>query len=123
MPRSHRRSQLATKQVNGKLEEVTLVRPGVGTETVALAEGSTLGDLCRQAGINASDSSILIDGRELVDQLLLKAGMVVTVMPQPERALGARSWRDLMGDFHEDPAFEEVMSIVEAERKAEKEQE
>ncbi len=35
---------------------------------------------------------------------------------------GVRTWRDLMGDFHDDPAFEEVMRIVEAERKAEKEE-
>jgi hypothetical protein len=35
---------------------------------------------------------------------------------------GDRNWRDLMGDFHDDPAFEEVMRIVEAERKAEKEE-
>jgi hypothetical protein len=39
-----------------------------------------------------------------------------------EGSSGVRSWRDLMGDFHDDPAFEEVMRIVEAERKAEKEE-
>ena len=113
---------MATKQVNGKLDEVTLVRPGVGTETIALAEGSTLGDLLRQAGIKASDSAVLIDGKELADQLVLKNGMVVTVMPQPERAAGPRSWRDLMGDFHDNPAFEEMMQAVQAARDAEKEQ-
>jgi len=34
---------------------------------------------------------------------------------------GDRSWRDLMGDFHDDPAFEEMMQAVQAERDAEKE--
>jgi hypothetical protein len=34
---------------------------------------------------------------------------------------GVRTWRDLMGDFHDDPAFEEMMQAVQAERDAEKE--
>ncbi len=65
---------------------------------------------------------MLIDGRELADQLALKNGMVVTVMPRAEQAAGPRSWRDLMGDFHDDPAFEEMMRFVWAAREAEKEQ-
>ena len=74
---------MGTKQVNGKTEEVTLVRPGIGTETVALPEGSTLADLLRQAGVKTRNSSIFIDGRELAEHLVLKNGMVITVVPQP----------------------------------------
>ena len=32
------------------------------------------------------------------------------------------SWRELMGDFHDDPAFEEMMQAVEGARDAEKEE-
>jgi len=52
---------MGTEQVNGKREGVTLLRPGIGTETMVLTEGSTLADLLRQAGVKPSNSSIFID--------------------------------------------------------------
>lgn len=112
---------MGTEQVNGKREGVTLLRPGIGTETMVLTEGSTLADLLRQAGVRPSNSSIFIDGRELAEHLVLKNGMVITVVPQAKNA-ATQSWRDLMGDFHDDPAFEEMMQAVQAARDAEKEQ-
>ena len=50
--------------------------------------------------------------------------MVITVVPQASKqnAASQESWRDLMGDFHDDPAFEEMMQAVQAARDAEKEQ-
>jgi sulfur carrier protein ThiS len=114
---------MATEQINGKLEEVTIVRPGVGTETVALAEGSTLGDLLRQAGVNASDSTVLIDGGELADQFVLKNGMVVTVVPRAAKDGAGESWRETVGMFKDDPAFEEMMRFVWAAREAERDAE
>jgi sulfur carrier protein ThiS len=113
---------MGTEQVNGKREGVTLLRPGIGTETIVLPEGSTLADLLRQAGVNPRSSSIFIDGRELAEHLVLKNGMVITVVPQAKNAASQESWRDLMGDFHDDPAFEEMMQAVQAARDAEKEQ-
>jgi len=112
---------MSTEQVTGKREEVTLLRPGIGTETMDFTEGSTLADLLRQAGVKPISSSIFVDGRELAEHLVLKNGMVITVVPQVENA-ASRSWRDLMGDFHDDPAFEEMMQAVQAARDAEKEQ-
>ena len=114
---------MGTEQVNGKCEGVTLLRPGIGAETIVLPEGSTLADLLRQAGIKPRSSSIVIDGRELAEHLVLKNGMVITVVPQViQNAASQESWRDLMGDFHDDPAFEEMMQAVQAARDAEKEQ-
>jgi len=113
---------MGTEQVNGKREGVTLLRPGIGTETMVLTEGSTLADLLRQAGVKPSNSSIVIDGRELAEHLVLKNGMVITVVPQVKNAASQESWRDLMGDFHDDTAFEEMMQAVQAARDAEKEQ-
>ncbi len=46
--------------------------------------------------------------------------MVITVMPPPRNAASERSWRDLMGDFHDDPVFDEMMEAVQAARDAEK---
>src|SRR4051812_31612975 len=111
---------MGTKQVNGKIEGVTLIRPGIGTETVVLPEGSTLADLLRQGGVNTSNSSVSIDGKEPAEYLVLRDGMEVTVVPQPKNAAGPQSWRDLMGGFHDDPAFEEMMQAVQAARDAEK---
>lgn len=111
---------MATEQVNGKLAGVTLLRPGVGAEKIVLPEGSTLADLLRQAGVKSSSPSIFIDGGESAEHLVLRAGMVITIVPQVKNA-AIQSWRDLMGDFHDDPDHEEMMQSVQAARDAEKE--
>jgi len=108
------------KQKSGQAEGVTLLRPGVGAKKIVLAEGATLADLLRQENVATSNSVVTVDGKELAEYLVLREGMVITVMPPPRNAASERSWRDLMGDFHDDPVFDEMMEAVQAARDAEK---
>ena len=113
---------MATKQAKAKHGGITLLRPGVGAETFDLAEGCTLADLLRQANVEPRHSSVMIDGKELAEHLVLRDGMVITVAPGPRTRRARDRGAISMGDFHNDSAFEEVMRLVEEERKAEKEQ-
>jgi hypothetical protein len=125
--------QVSIKQVDRKTITVTLERPGAGTKVVELTQGSTIADLLRQTEADACHSHVFIGDKDLTEYVVLEEGMTVFLVPRPNKAAddveggspdrsedGDRNWRDLMGDFHDDPAFEEVMRIVEAERKAEK---
>lgn len=113
---------MGIKQKSEQAVTVTLLRPGVEAKNIDLPEGSTLADLLRQENVGTRSSSIAIDGKELAEHLVLRAGMVITVIPQAKSAASERSWRDFMGDFHNDPVFEEIMQAIEEERRAEKEQ-
>jgi len=113
---------MGIKQKSGQAEGVTLIRPGVGVQKIVLAEGATLADLLRQENVGTRNSVVTVDGKELAEHLVLREGMVITVVPQPRNAASERSWRDLMGDFHDDPVFEEMMQAIEDNRQREKEQ-
>ena len=104
-----------------KVKKVTLLRPGFEAQEFSLPAGSTLADLLRAAQASAQGQEILIDGRPVEEVLALSQGAVVSLRPRPTPAAGAQSWLDTMGMFHNDPAFEEMMRAVEAEREAEKE--
>lgn len=112
---------MSIKQVDRKTITVTLVRPGVGTKVVELTEGSTVADLLRQTGASVCHSNVFISDKDLTEYAVLQEGMTVFLVPQPKNAASEQSWRDLMGDFHDDPAFEELMQAVQAARDAEKE--
>ncbi len=112
---------MSIKQADRKTITIALVRPGVGTEVVELTEGSTVADLLRQTGASACHSNVFIGDKDLAEFVVLEAGMTVFLVPQPKNAASQKSWRELMGDFHDDPAFEEMMQAVQAERDAEKE--
>jgi sulfur carrier protein ThiS len=113
---------VSIKQIDRKTITVTLVRPGVGTKVVELAEGSTVADLLRQIDASACHSNVFIGDKDLAEFAVLEEGMTVSLVPQPKNAASQVSWHDLMGDFHDDPAFEEMMQAVQAARDAEKEQ-
>jgi hypothetical protein len=112
---------MGNKQIDGRIEEVTLVRPGIGAETVFVPEGSSLSELLRQADVQTDQRAVFIDQKPMSDHVVVKTGMVITIVPQPKNAANCRSWRDLMGNFQDDPAFEEMMQAVQAERDDEKE--
>ena len=112
---------MSIKQVDRKVTMVTLLRPGVGSQPVILPEGSTLADFLRGSGAGTSHSMVLVDGKRLEELVIPKAGTVITIVPAPENAASRESWHELMGDFHNDPVFEEMMQAVEEARDAEKE--
>ncbi len=105
---------------------VTLYRPGTEMQTFTLPEGATLADLLREAGVEARDSGLLIDGRSIEALMTLRPGMRVTILPEPIGAGGIRSWRDTIGMFADDPDFEEMVqagrAIREADRQAAREE-
>jgi sulfur carrier protein ThiS len=113
---------MGIKEIDGRIEEVTLIRPGIGAETMVVPEGSSLSELLRQADIETDQRAVFIDQKPISDHVVVKTGMVITIVPQPKNAAESRSWKHLVGNFHDDPAFEEMMQAVQAERDAEKEQ-
>jgi hypothetical protein len=106
--------------------EVTLLRPDGDSQTVALPEGATLADLLREAGAADRNPGILIDGRPLEEAMILRPGMIVTIVPEPPQAPPKKDWRRTVGMFADDPTFDEFIAecraIREADRKATLEQ-
>jgi sulfur carrier protein ThiS len=111
-------TQVSIKQVDRKTITVTLVRPGIGTEVVELTEGSTVADLLRQTGANACHSNVFIGDKDLAEYAVLEEGVTVFLVPQPKNAADREPWRETIGMFKDDPAFEEMMEAVWAEREA-----
>jgi len=50
--------------------------------------------------------------------VLLEEGMTVLLVPQPKYAADREPWRETIGMFKDNPAFEEMMEAVWAEREA-----
>jgi hypothetical protein len=102
--------------------QVTLLRPDVGSQTIMLPEGATLADLLREAGAAIRSPNILIDGRPIEEIMILKAGMMITIQPEPPQAPREKDWRRTVGMFANDPTFDEFLAecraIREADRKA-----
>lgn len=102
---------------------VTVLRLGLGKEVYVLPEGSTLADLLRKAGESLDRQDVMIDGRPLAERIVLQSGMIVSVVPKSNGTVAAAPWRETIGMFRDDPAFEEMMRDVEAARNAERDQE
>jgi sulfur carrier protein ThiS len=109
---------VSIKQVDRKTITVTLVGPGVGTEVVELTEGSTVADLLRQTDASACHSNVFIGDKDLAEFAVLEEGMTVFLVPQPKNAADREPWRETIGMFKDNPAFEEMMQAVWAEREA-----
>jgi len=109
---------VSIKQIDRKTITVTLVRPGVGTKIVELAEGSTVADLLRQTDASACHSNVFIGDKDLAEFAVLEEGMTVFLVPQPKNAADREPWRETIGMFKDNPAFEEMMQAVWAEREA-----
>jgi hypothetical protein len=100
--------------------EVILLRHGVGKQGFHLPAGATLGDLFRAADVNGASQEIFVDGKSVEELLVLEPGMVVSVVPRPERRPSVGSWREGLGMLSGDPVFLEVCEAVEKSREAEK---
>lgn len=111
-------TEVSIKQVDRKTITVTLVRPGVGTKVVELTEGSTVADLLCQTGVSTCHSNVFIGDKDLAEYAVLEEGMTVLLVPQPKNAADREPWRETIGMFKDDPAFEEMMEAVWAEREA-----
>ncbi len=109
---------MSIKQIDRKTITVTLVRPGVGTKVVELTEGSTVADLLRQTDASACHSNVFIGDKDLAEFVVLATGMTVFLVPQPKNAADREPWRETLGMFKDNPAFEEMMEAVWAEREA-----
>jgi hypothetical protein len=113
---------MATVSSEKRTIEVRLLRTGQDLRTYTLPEGATLADLMREADTTYRSSNLLVDGRYLESAIVLKSGMLITIMPEPAGTPGIRSWRDTVGMFADDPDFEEMVeagrSIREADRQA-----
>jgi len=99
---------------------LTLIREGIGREDYTLREGATLADLLRQAQTQTKGAMIFIDGRSLEEYLVLKSGMIVSVVPGPRTAAADERWRETFGMFRDNEPFREMSEAVEASRKAKK---
>lgn len=99
---------------------VSLVGPDGEARGFVMPVGSSLADLLRVGEVDAGMARVTIDGRTPEEALILPPGAVVSVTPKVSGPEPARGWRDLMGGFADDPAFDEMMRVVEAEREAEK---
>jgi sulfur carrier protein ThiS len=111
------------KPKQGKKNGVTLtvIRQGIGRQDYALPEGATLADLLREAQTETEHEIIQIDGKSLEEHLVLKTGMIVTIVPMPGNAAADERWRETIGMFHGNESFRELVEAVEASREAEKE--
>jgi hypothetical protein len=106
--------------------EVTVLRPGGGSQTFTLPNGARLGDLLREAGATILSPNVLIDGRPIEEAVILKSGMTISILPEPPQEPSKRDWRSTVGIVQDTPAFREMIAqgraIREADRKATLEQ-
>ena len=103
-------------------QEVVLLRLGVVETMYEWSPGLTLADLLREANATAEDFEIYLDGKPLAESVVLGPGTNVVLHSRPDDQPTAEAWQKGIGDFHDDPAFEEMMQSVELARQAEKEQ-
>lgn len=101
--------------------EVTLLRPDEGPQTFTLPEGATLADLLRAAGAAVRSPNLLIDGRPIEDTVLLKSGMMVTIVPEPSQGPPETDWRRTVGMFQDTPSFRAMIAEGRAIREADRE--
>jgi len=117
---------MSTVSTAERCTEVTLHRPDGGSQTVTLPDGATLADLLREAGVAIRSPNILIDGRPIEEVLVVKSGMMISIVPEPPQAPPEKDWRRTVGMFANDPTFEEFKAecraIREADRRATLEQ-
>jgi hypothetical protein len=105
----------------GEKNAVILIRERVGREDHTLPEGATLADLLRAAGVGDAPHVITIDGRSIEEFLVLRPGMVVSLIPVISKAVTRDSWRQTVGMFRDDPHFHEMVEAGRAIREADRE--
>jgi hypothetical protein len=99
---------------------VTLLRMGVGKQVFDLPSGATLADLLRHVSADLTRAEVFVDGKPLAECLVLEPGTIVSIVPAARPGSLSPGWPDVMGDFHGNPAFDELMNIVQDNRDAER---
>jgi hypothetical protein len=100
--------------------KVVLVRPLFGPREWFIPPGSTVGELLERAHASALNHEIMI-GRRVVDPSHpLKKGSVVHLVPRARGAIDPLSWRDTVGMFRDDPAFDDMVEAGRAIREADR---
>src|SRR5437762_1840395 len=112
---------MSTASTTKRCTEVTLLRPESGSQTFTLPEGATLADLLREAGAAIRSPNLLIDGRPIEEAVILKSGMMITILPELPQAPRQRSWRDSVGTVQDTPAFRAMIAEGRAIREADRE--
>jgi hypothetical protein len=116
-----KKAKANSKSKPGEKNGVILIRERVGREDHTLPEGATLADLLRAAGVGDAPHVITIDGRSIEEFLVLRPGMVVTLVPVISKAVTRDSWRETFGMFKDDPHFQEMVEAGRAIREADRE--
>ena len=112
---------MSTTTIAKPCTEVTLIRPDGGSQTFTLPEGATLADLFREAGAAVGSPNLLIDGRPIEEVLVLKSGVVISIMPEPPRPHSNGSWQESIGTVQDTPAFRAMLAAGRAIREADRE--
>src|SRR5258705_1119913 len=68
-----------------------------------------------------SSDLLYIDGKPLTESLVLHPGMIVSTVPKTTSERPGDDWRGSVGFFRNDPAFNEMLQVMNTEREAEKE--
>src|SRR5947209_15250494 len=112
---------MSTVSTATRCAEVTLLRPDGDPQTFSLPEGATLADLLREAGAAIHSPNVLIDGRPIEEVMVLKSGMMITILPEPPQAPPEKDWRSTVGMFQDTPAFRAMIAEGRAIREADRE--
>jgi hypothetical protein len=84
---------------------VHLVRSGVGARDYHLPEGATLADLLRLSGASTMNQTVLVAGVPRDEGLVLREGVVVTVVPRLGNDAGDEPWRAAVPAFRDEQLF------------------
>ena len=112
---------MSTVSTTERCTEVTLFLADGGSRALTLPEGATLADLLREAGAAIRSPNILIDGRPIEEVLVVKSGMMITILPEPPQAPPEKDWRRTVGMFQDTPAFRAMIAEGRAIREADRE--
>jgi hypothetical protein len=97
---------------------VHFLRPGIGSRDYQLADGATLGDLLRLAGISTANQAIFVDGVPPEEALPLHDGAVVTIVPRPRSSAGEDPWHASVPAFRDEDIAREYSEAMRARRDA-----
>jgi hypothetical protein len=111
---------MSTRPKPARKTTVVLLKDGVGRQDYQLPAGTTLAELLREANVDRNNETISIDGKSVEEFVVLKPGMVVSVVPRPAKQSSVGSWEEGIGMFHGNEAFRELVQAVEKSREAEK---
>jgi hypothetical protein len=95
---------------------ITLIRLGVGVQKYRLPEGATLADLLNRAGVSTANQGISIDGIVAETTAPLRAGALVSIIPEPSNGALDEPWRATIPSFQDNELFRQYTEILKARR-------